>query len=490
MDSFDEHIKTRLKQYKAHCIDKSNWNSFERYRYLHSDKKHHKDFSPDITQSIQNHTVPFKMEHWQQMEKQIALVEIRKRYIYFSKLVELTICALIFMIIIQYPDILIKQSDPDPLPKPNIEKAKESDIVYQHKNTSFHEIKPIQDKNIHTFKAQKTTIPFAQTGHNNLSISKLPAKDTYLKLAVVNQELDFFEPPITENRSLQSHEMDLDISTISLDGNQTWQDFTDKSEFKTDPITIPTHINEAIYSENVLIMPENRLATTPNPSVILSVYGAADANLINTPFDKVYSKASYYKEAINSSYGIGLAKQLQNLEIGLGLAYAKRKYNPETIEEIYGIRENLYSQVTFNRISFDIVSVPLQLHYRFIDKPTWRAYIMLSTTANFVVNADYGIKDVIVMGRPALDNNRSNTESRLEEKPFIKGLFHGDKIVDDYFISAGFGFSIEKDIFKHTSFYLQPSYQRQILSKNIGIGPNKDKIHTSSIQVGLKFKLI
>ena len=106
------------------------------------------------------------------------------------------------------------------------------------------------------------------------------------------------------------------------------------------------------------------------------------------------------------------------------------------------------------------------------------------------MNADYGIKDVIVMGRPTLDNNRSNTESRLDEKPFIKGLFHGDKIVDDYFISAGFGFGIEKDIFKHTSFYLQPSYQRQILSKNIGIGPNKDKIHTSSIQVGLKFKLI
>lgn len=76
--------------------------------------------------------------------------------------------------------------------------------------------------------------------------------------------------------------------------------------------------------------------------------------------------------------------------------------------------------------------------------------------------------------------------ARLEKKPFIDGILAGENIKENYFASIGFGFGIEKKICSHTSIYIQPSYQRQILSADIGIGPNKDKIHTSSLQFGVK----
>ncbi|HRG42491.1 MAG TPA: hypothetical protein PLC27_13880, partial [Saprospiraceae bacterium] len=56
----------------------------------------------------------------------------------------------------------------------------------------------------------------------------------------------------------------------------------------------------------------------------------------------------------------------------------------------------------------------------------------------------------------------------------------------NYFASVGFGFGIEKNISKNVSLYVQPSYQRHILSSDLGIGPNKDRIHTSSLQFGVK----
>jgi hypothetical protein len=110
---------------------------------------------------------------------------------------------------------------------------------------------------------------------------------------------------------------------------------------------------------------------------------------------------------------------------------------------------------------------------------------MAGAALNLVMNASYDVTEAKILGRPAPDRFIPE-EPRLESKPFIEGLLAGENFKDNYFASVGFGFGIQKKIFNNTSIYVQPSYQRQLLSADIGIGPNKDKIHTSSLQFGLK----
>lgn len=490
-DPFDEIIKSKLEKFEANTSNESVWDLFERYRESHTDIVDKKDLDTDIKQTIKHHTVPFNLQHWQQMEKQIELFETRKKYIYSSKMIELTLCALILMLFVQYPGALIKKTTSDTLPIAynevpyEINHNSQSDVI----NLPISDI--VKDQNV----IAKININKTEPTNNKIkylqSNSSIDSDNTEFQL-IVSKHPDYMstDSRIDVKKMDQSDEKKLvnALSTSEYFKNEKFLNINVSKDI-TGVTVIPTRVNIEMLSENALIMPKKELFTSKKHPLFLTVYSSVDANLINTPFDKVYSKASYYKEAINSSYGIGIFKQLEHVTAGLGLAYAKRNYNPETIEEIYGVRENLYSQVTFNRISFDIISLPLQLQYRFIEKPNWRVFLMVSASANLVINADYGIKDVVVAGRPAIDYNRSESESRLEEKPFIKGLLHGDNIADDYFLSGGIGFGIEMDIIKNTALYLQPSYQRQILSKDIGIGPNKDQIHTSSIQIGLKFGL-
>ena len=108
---------------------------------------------------------------------------------------------------------------------------------------------------------------------------------------------------------------------------------------------------------------------------------------------------------------------------------------------------------------------------------------MLGAAFNVIVNAAYEIPTVLVEGRPSPDRY-TPVRPRLEEKEFTKGLFNGDALKDNYFATAGFGLGIEKKIFDNTSIYVQSSYHRHLLTP--GIGPKNDKIHTSSLQFGVK----
>ena len=493
-EPFDEHIKSKLGQFIPDFQKEEIWEEFEHYRNNHIPVNGNNEVPTDnhidkaLNESIQNnlnkHSVPFNNQHWNKMKMQIQTYETRKHYIYFSKFIEIASIILIFFAFIHKSSFFSTHPIFDYSPKNNreyvyntTEQVNSKSISNAHKEHLHDDINTsgpseVITKHDYTLNAQ---------GHN--------INDIYSEVAVAKS----LRPSTSyEKNKSNTQTSNLDnykaISDSIMDNSRSYKALEVLSYITPLALHLES-FNFELQQETPRIIPIKNVIVKGKANTIVSLYSSADVNLINTPFDKVYSRASYYKEALSNSYGIGISRRFHTLEIGVGLAYAQREYNPEIIEEIYGIRENLYSQVTFNKISYDIVSIPVQLNYRFIDKPSWSAYVMSSAITHLVMQADYGINDVIVMGRPSIENNHLFAKSRMDEKPFIDGLINGDNIQDDYFISVGFGFGIEKALFKDASIYMQPSYQRHILSADIGIGPNKDKIHTSSLLVGFKYSL-
>ncbi|MBK7635332.1 MAG: hypothetical protein IPJ13_14435 [Saprospiraceae bacterium] len=238
-------------------------------------------------------------------------------------------------------------------------------------------------------------------------------------------------------------------------------------------------------SEMAMIFPMKLSRTNPSTKYAISAYASGDINLINTPFDKLYSLASYNKEALNNSYGVNFSAKKSNLELETGLGYAHRQYQPKLVTEAYGQFADHYFEKSLQKISYDIANIPLNFKYHFINQTNWGAYLMAGVALNLILDAKYDINETLRQGKPPV-GRFTPEQARLDEKPFITGILNGDNFKDNYFASIGFGFGIEKKILGNTSIYVQPSYQRQILSSDIGIGPNKDKIHTSSLQFGVK----
>ena len=73
----------------------------------------------------------------------------------------------------------------------------------------------------------------------------------------------------------------------------------------------------------------------------------------------------------------------------------------------------------------------------------------------------------------------------MSEKKFTEGFLAHYNISDNYYVTGNMGIGFEKNIFDDTSLFIRGNYSRQFLSKDNGIGPNKDKIHTTSLQLGV-----
>lgn len=491
-DSFDKLIKDKLVDFSAHQGDNDVWSRFESAHPDFNTPNSRQDVDDDTFDDIIRHnlkhiTSSYKADHWTILKSRLALTQERNRHTFFSKLTEI---AAIFCLVFTFSNWSgwldqpnLKVADPDlyaasstgvgSMPQINemddyLTAVNSKQIV---KNDPI--VKTSKSKNLNASlinKPNRSTAPATQAA----DLSKIENQ-----LSVVNQVNDSEQHLIDDVSNfllqLQKEETKAICSTSQQQGLRNVNKVT------SIPALSPTNLE----SEFARIFPMQMSSPSPKPSYALSIYGAGDINLINTPFDKLYSKASYNKEALNNSYGINVSKKIGHVELETGLGYANRTYQPQIINEEFAERDNSYSEISLNKISYDIANIPINVKWHFIDQTSWKAYIMAGAALNIIANARYDINEVEIQGRPTL-SGFLREKPRLEEKEFTNGILSGGNFKDNYFASVGFGFGIEKKLVNNTSIYVQPSYQRQVLTSDIGIGPNKDKIHTSSLQFGIK----
>ena len=89
------------------------------------------------------------------------------------------------------------------------------------------------------------------------------------------------------------------------------------------------------------------------------------------------------------------------------------------------------------------------------------------------------------VGTPSPRPSSSNTRSpNIPETSKYDGLFEGGNLVDNRFYTANIGLGLERYLTPRWSVFVQPVYQYQFIKD--GIGPNNDRFHTMSIQLGAK----
>lgn len=485
-DIFDNIIKEKLDNLPTAPKTDGAWSAFESSA-IFSQSKAEEDaaFDQKIKDSLQQIKPTFQNHHWQLLKSQLKTIEERKNSVFISKILEFAAIFLIVFTFFNWSGWMDSNKQPiDPLLYANTESVSTN----SHSSTS--EILPattasnkevITTTSIGKSKTKNAQVPVSNV-IDNIYGSTLAHEDHVLELVA---DVPTEQPIFPSDLSINPSAIILDLQKIEL-GEVA--DISREVLKKSEPVDVEgiRNINVGkLYSEYALSFPMKKSDIIAKPEYSISVFGSGDINLINTPFDKLYSRASYNKEALNRSYGINLSKKVDQFELESGVAYAKREYQPDHFREAFGQKENYYSEVSLNKISYDIVSLPINFKYHFINQSNWGAYIMAGAALNLVMNANYDVSEIKILGRPAPDRYIPEAP-RLETKPFINGLLSGDSFKDTYFASIGFGFGIQKKIFENTSVYVQPSYHRQILSADIGIGPNKDKIHTSSLQFGIK----
>lgn len=498
---FDDIIKGKL-DHLAPTESKDIWSSFESKLDINQPVLTDNVFDQKVKDAVASHRPHFKSEHWKLMKAELVTIEERKNTIFITKALELAAIFLIVFTITQLTPYLnqdhTKKSNElyaadatnqknSPQEKPALSQ-KNNNKVAQISVTTSSENKILQQK--HLYAPNQTIANFESSMSDALELKDVfngLTSHIVIENSGQDQNLDAgFQPneQIEAINTLKINEISEDIdqpSNLSGDAfTQVYQkerNIEEVSQIENKKMTFPE-------SEMALIIPIKPIESIKKQNIALSGWYAKDVNLINTPFDKLFSKASYNSEALNNSYGLNISFQKSDLEIQTGLAYQHKEYQPRVVNDPYGAFGDNYFIKKLNKIGFDLVTVPVNIKYHGLSGAGWSSYIMVGAALNMVANAEYDITETLVKGKSS--RSYLPSEPLLDQKTFIKGIFNGDSFKNNYYASIGFGFGIEKSIYKNTSLYVQPSYFRQIISSDIGIGPNKDKIHTTSLQVGLK----
>ncbi|MFZ1750678.1 MAG: hypothetical protein WAU01_10815 [Saprospiraceae bacterium] len=512
-DKFDEIIKKKMDDLLP-MKETDVWSSFVD-KLDQSDRPSvetaDKIFDTKIKAASEGNRPKYNSNHWYLLKEQLTMIEERKNTIFISKVLEFAAVFLIVFTFFHISGVVIDKNDNTPLNT----QSKYAVSDDRKENISNHMVVSQGSAAISASDIQPVLSQRKKPGVSLQNVNHLNSVDLIkTKLAFWDQAAaaeNVIEPP---QMATYTYDIGEDVNHLSaidavhttdlilaqekekevaqnvltdehIDANNG-ASIIDKSVTNHSTIDfLPRIPNTLVESEIPLMMPMKMVYPTTPARIAVSVYGSADINLINTPFDKLYSLASYNKEALNNSVGVNISRTTNQVEIETGLGYSSLVYQPKIIKEAFGQQSEYYFEKSLNKISYNIVNIPLNIKYHFINHDNWSSYLMVGATLNVVLNTDYDITETLRQGRPSAGRYTPD-QARLTEKPFIKGFLNGDSFSENYFATVGFGFGIEKRVFKNTSLYIQPSYHRQFLSDDIGIGPNKDKIHTSSLQFGVK----
>ncbi len=491
-DQFDDIIKDKLESVST-PLGNDTWSQFE--KILNADADLHQDvddkvFDSTVKEKLSSNHLAGKDTQWNILKEKLNNIKYRKDTIYLSKIMELAAVFLIIFTLTNFNGYIFPNKEKESQDKQiqyasGVNKASQNIVLSTstNSNSSAANLTKTPERNVAPSKPQSKSIIHVNTLASPSSIYDLDVAHSSLSDAVVdvenNRQVADLQNDILTNATSFGAQVtqNLDLAFLPTETNTT---IVSNELLNITPI--PVEI-EPVYTEMASIFPLQISKNKSRQIIALAAFTSADINLINTPFDKVYSLPSYTKEALNNSYGLRISTQTDKLEVETGLDYSKREYQPALFKEAFGKGSDVYFETSLDKIAFDIASVPLNLKYHFLNKKGWGSYIMVGAAMNFIVNAAYDKPTVLVEGRPSPDRY-TPVRPRLEEKEFTEGLFNGDALKDNYFVTAGFGIGIEKKIFHNTSLYVQPSYQRHLFTP--GIGPKNDKIHTSSLQFGIK----
>jgi Outer membrane protein beta-barrel domain len=167
-----------------------------------------------------------------------------------------------------------------------------------------------------------------------------------------------------------------------------------------------------------------------------------------------------------------------------GLLYTKKSYSPVEIRQdvtdpnisTAAYKENLAT------IKVNIVQLPTMLHFDFLQRKRWDLFLVAGATTNFITQAkyDYSRQFIGYVSRPVAPSATVEPPVKI----FNDGIFITKSTIGNVFFTANVGLGATYRLTPKFNVYSQMIYRSHLSAK--GIGPNEDKINTTSLLVGFK----
>lgn len=491
---FDDIIKNRLESLNTNGSDdawdlfKEKWEEETIHNDIDNDVQD-EEFDAKIKQDLSGLRVPFNSKHWIILKEQLELEALFKKKLFVAKSVELVILAFLVIGILNlwpiqkeiyqihfYDSPMVASV---PVDKATAKKFEESEQVRLSEQKAF--------VNSARKAVRKALVPLVPLSMQSASESNSN---------IDSQKDEFYQKSINPINSIESER--IKIPFIDNQNQSTRMNGPVTEEVNDSQQPIAQILETEILELNIPIRPigfpdlvQVNKSSAKKGNTYLSFGIGPKVNLINSPFDPVYGFDPY--NTINTNFNISakVGKEIGPLEVYAGLGYTNTSYVPRLVDEIYEPLESQFNVASLENIEFKTINVPLGVKHNIYDSEVCQLYVAGGLDLNIIADSEYIIQDK-PLGRsqpapPPSPKNSVNENAKLSQKEFNKGVFSGGSLKDNLYATASVGFGLNWNVKENSGIFIEPRYSHFISSK--GIGPNEDKVHGLSIDLGVRYKL-
>lgn len=227
--------------------------------------------------------------------------------------------------------------------------------------------------------------------------------------------------------------------------------------------------------------------------VKIGAVSSLDVNKVKTPNTSSYKDNGYHQYRLGYGGGIVMDLTYEKLTFSSGLVYRRINYTPEETVNIGGTFISGYQSHVFDAVNLNLLTIPMNFQFQIGDPDRkWKWYALTGASLNILALNHYNVT-VNNLGTtttppssiPVPQSPGVNPQELYEENEVAnEGLFEGGSFQRNHYFTTNFGLGVERFISRRWSLFIQPVYQYEIFDKNLG--PNNDRIHTFSVQIGAK----
>ena len=509
-DSLDDAMKGSLENLEGAAFVPMDWNMMEsKLDAAMSDAEIDPQMEDIYLDAIaydhlKNMQPAYNHEHWEIMSARLDEEYAYRRKVFVTKLFEVAIVLLLVWTAFNYFPNKKTPTPSSPFPIAVGTDTNSNQYNTNYLSTDLNEQSLLDNKSVVSFE---TTIPASiQDEGIKRIINEFPALVVETNPINQNAFTSIPTPPTSDNKITETP-FSNNANSINLLNNKTQkatflplektltldEDEMLKEKLIVQISPIPSIMNSILVMDELSkgpfsldqIIKKKKLRTH---EVFFSMYSSADLNFVDSDFYNNNKREWDVYQRYRYGYGGGFALgfQLKRFLVETGISYNFVSYKQREEANIIGSFTSGYLEEQWDDAELNMVQIPLNIQYSFLVKRKWRMYSLTGVSINMALQNNYNfqLEDQENSSSRSISLNESEIAN---EASLYKGILEGGGLRENSYITANLGFGVERKFTYRWSLFLQPIYRRHFLID--GIGPNEDRIHSSSLRFGAKVKI-
>lgn len=438
-------------------------------------------FDEKVKDTIEHYEAPYNPKTWPVLDAKITSEEQTRRRLVAAKVAE--IIAILFALFTFYnffPAIRTNVIEPaEDLFRKELHQS-EAPVARVTPTHLTGETVPVLSENQETSGEEPSVSMRDASGPANHT--QVPASD--LQRAIVIPRPLSKDIPIVSADASKTPTLLYDNAVASV----TRED-DHKSSFLSNMTSRVDRADTDLLANSAAVIPPEILSPA---KVRFGMSAAADVNTLYIPEEHFYSQGRSVrfseKEIVAGGYtaGASLLFDSRKLLFETGLTYSSKNFGPD--RKLFIGSSTDQHQVDFENITLNVISVPVNLHWKIDGQGQWRIYAISGASMHVIANAHYDLIAENIYTASAAPQDPMQIQNQNEVQRVREHMLDGAKFSTKGYLTAVGGVGVERFLNNTTSVFVQPMYQYQIPFFGL-IDQNGKHLQNGTITIGTRIGL-